>query len=110
MGYGDCGLTEQDVINFILKNELLDETYKYNPDTREIESQADLMAYGVVTYTNGEVKSIIVHCLNDDTHSYCEIYLQGNDFLGMIYEAVSEETTERLGRVWKANHERRKQK
>lgn len=109
MEYGRVELTAEEVINFILKNELLDETYKYNPDTREIESQADLMAYGVVTYTNGEVKSIIVHTL-DNTHSYCEIYLQGDDYMGMIYEAVSEETTERLGRIWKANYERKKQK
>ncbi len=110
MEYGRVELTEQDVINFILKNELLDETFKYNPDTHEIESQADMMAYGVCTYTNGEVKSIIVHFLDDTTHSYCEIYLQGNDYMGMIYEAVSEETSERLERILRANFERRKQK
>lgn len=105
----DCPITAEDVIDTILKGRMLSDDYHYNPETQEIESQADMLGYGVCTYTNGEVKSIIVHTL-DDTHSYVEIYLHDGDILGMIYEAISEETIRRLERVYVRNVERKRKK
>lgn len=102
-------ITAEEVIDTILKSKLLPDDYHYDPETQEIESEADMMAYGVCTYTNGEVKSIIVHTL-DDTHSYVEIYLHDDDYLGMIYEAVSQETSERLERIYIRNVERKMKK
>lgn len=102
-------ITAEEVIDTILKGKMLPDDYHYNPETQEIESEADMLGYWVCTYTNGEVKSIIVHTL-DDTHSYVEIYLHGEDYLGMIYEALSEETSERLERIYIRNVERKMKK
>ena len=105
MRYYDDGRIDEriyieDVNEEIEQRHWLPEHYHFNPETQQFESLQDMMAYGVVDYSNGQVKSIIVHYLDDKSHCYIEVYLEGQDVEGMLIEAFSEETSERLEKQW----------
>lgn len=90
----------EDVNEAIEQGRWLPDYYHFNPETRQFESLQDMMAYGVVGYPDGQVKSIIVHFLDDKSHCYIEVCLEGQDVEGMLFEAFSDETSERLERQW----------
>lgn len=92
------------IVDYIQKCNILPDHYSYNSETEEFESELDMMAYGICTYTNNEVQSIIVHYLNDKSHCYVEIYLEDGDYEGMVNTAVSDEVVEMLERQWMRKH------
>lgn len=105
MGYYNDGRVDEtiyieDVNEAIEQCHWLPDHYHFNTETQQFESLQDMMAYGVVGYYNGQVKSIIVHYLDDKSHCYIEVYLEDQDVEGMLIEAFSEETSEKLERQW----------